>query len=296
MRVLPKTDAVETAVAKLQEALTVLKAGGQLDDAATIAIGDTLDSVADLIMPPGEPTPAETGERTLKQILSQVSRSLKNLGVEAQAADYALGDKTDAILSDVEIAASMAAELDQPVETATEPEGMAPAVAEPEAIEGETATTAADTEPQHEEISEPAGPTEPTETAVETAAETTVETKGEPEVTPPPPPPETVEEITETATETVEQDAAGSEPTLDPRYATKEDLTQLAATITASMTETLQKALQPVAELKSALQVAPATQPVYRAPAREKLPPVIEEFDMALSPDLDGIDEYGRIR
>jgi len=300
MRVLPKLENVEVAAVKIAEVLSVLKAGGQIDDAAALQMGETLDNVADMILPPIDAAPA--GNRTVKQILDGVQRSLKNLSVEAQAADYALSDKADAILTDIETASTMISES-APIIEPTEP--TEPAATEPtEPTEPVVATAAAvapatePTEPTEPVVAAPeppvtAAPAEPTEPAVEP----TEPVATEPVVAAAPEP--AAEPVVAAAPEPIEPVVPATvEPTTEPtpQYATKSDLTQLSSTFA----DMLQEALKPVLELKAQLPVQPqAPQVPYVAPVAPAAPKrdnYSEQFDMACSPELDNLDEYGHFK
>jgi len=277
MRTLPKLEAIEAAAVKLGEILTVLKTGGQLDEAATTQVENTLDGIADLILPTMQATEQE--QRTLKEVLDAVRREMKNFSVEAQSADYALSDRADAILADIEVAAQMASAptpTAAPAEPAEPIEPVEPVEAAPEVEPAAPAQPAV----------EPAAPIEPAEAApAEPAAEDLEAAPAEPapaEATPAEPTvaPETPSEAPE-------------EPSEAPAYATKEDLTALSK----MLTDTLKEALKPVLELKAQIPaMAPTTQPIYAAPPKVSIRSALEEFDMAMSPDLDQIDEYGNYK
>jgi hypothetical protein len=283
-RELPKPDVLEGAVTALQSVLSVLKADGTLDDAAKLKLGEQLDSVADAILPPLEITEGTNGDRSLPQVLKDLVQSLKEAVPEAQSADMSLADRTEAILADAELASAMAAELGEPAKPEpTEPPAGDPPTADPPAADPT--------------------PTDPPASADPAPAPTDPPAADPPQADPAPAPPvQAADPEPPTADpEPPQGDPPAADPPppaddLDPRYATKADLQAM----TQAMTEELKKMLKPVEEVKSALQglPQPGTQPTYREPEPEPKPDgsYIEQFDMAQSPDLKNIDEYGQFK
>lgn len=280
---LPKIEDLEKALTSFQEIVTVMKNGAPLDDAAAEQLTERLDAIADAILPPGEAQPTVADGKTLKQLLEKICKDLSQLAVEAQASDYALGDRTDALLADAQLARDMidtAAAVPPPAAPPAPPAADPPpasdpppavppqAVAPPAADPPPAAPPAADPPP----AVDPPPPAPPAPTAV-----------APPAADPPP------------AVPPVVPPADPPLPMIDPRYATKDDITALANQVKSLITE----ALKPVQELKSALSMAPGSRPmVSPAPAapQEGYSPA-EMLDMAASPDLDTmVDEYGRIK
>jgi hypothetical protein len=278
MRNLPKLESLEQALTTFQEVVTVMKSGVAIDDAAAVKLTEQLDTIADCILPTADVLPANADGKTLKQLLEKICKDLSQLAIEAQASDYALGDRTDALLADAQLARDMADQPQAQVGQLAEPvPAAAPAV--------EAATPAADPPEVEPEVKPAPAP------AAEAAATPAPEVAAIP--------PAAIAAVVESAAAVeppkVEPAVAAvpQAPALDPRYATKEDITSMTAQVKAMLTE----ALKPMQELKSALSTAPAVRPLVAGSpkARESYTPM-EMQDMAMSPDLAMVDEYGFIK